>query len=319
MKRITGIAWLCVLLLLPIVSSAFAAEILTNDAVVAMVKAGLGDEVIVGKIKTSQNRFDLSTLALVRLKEDGVGPGVIKAMVETAAPVAPKAPDALAKETEDAMALYRQGKGVEAEAVFDKLLADRPGDADLKVWKALAILEQARAKKDAGGSPSAYKPLVNKAYAILQPLGRERPTNADWNFAMAKAFWMNERPTWAARAARTAMGSRANFVEPQILLGDLAYDSDVEALRSPSGGPQAQTARLWAGAEARKEYEKALAVPGISATLQAETLYKLGRAAADLEKKPEVAREYWQRTVATDPDCRYGVLAKSNLQGAPKK
>jgi tetratricopeptide (TPR) repeat protein len=318
MTRSTGIAWLSVLVLL-IVPNAFAAEVLTNDAVVAMVKAGLGDEVVISKIKTSQSRFDLSTQALVRLKEDGVGPAVIKAMVETSAPVGPKAPDALVKETEDAIALYRRGKGVEAEAAFDKLLGERPGDADLKVWKALAILEQARAKKDADGARSTYKPLVVKAYAILQPLGREKTTNADWNLAMAQAFWMNERPTWAGKAARTALGLRAGFAEPQILLGDLACDSDVEALASPSGGPQRQHAALWAGADARKEYEKALAMPGISATLQAEALYKLGRVAADLGKKPGVAREYWERAVAADPDCRYGVMANSKLQGAPKK
>jgi tetratricopeptide (TPR) repeat protein len=319
MTRITRIAWLCVLFFLPMVLGAFAAEILTNDAVVTMVKAGLGDDVIISKIKTSQNQFDLSTQALVRLKEDGVSPGVIKAMVETAAPVAPKASDAAAKETEDAVALYRQGKAVEAEAAFDKLLSERPTDADLKVWKALAILEQARAKKDADAAPSAYKPLVNKAYAILQPLGRERATNADWNFAMAKAFWMNERPTWAGKAARTPLKLRADFVEAQILLGDLAYDSDVEALRSPSRSPQAETAGVWAGTEARREYEKALALPGISAALQAEALYKLGRVAADLGKNPGTARGYWERAAAADPDCRYGVLAKQGLEGASKK
>jgi len=319
MQRSTGILWLFVLFLL-IVPKAFAAEVLTNDGVVAMVKAGLGDEVVISKIKTSQGQFDLSAQGLVQLKESGASDAVIKAMIEASAPPpapAEKSAQAMAEETQAAVALYRQGKVVEAEAAFDKLLAERPGDDDLKIWKARAMLEQARAKKDADAS--GYKGLVNRAYGILQPMGRRIPSNPDWNYAMAQAFWMNERPVWAGRAAKAALGVRANFAEPQILLGDIAYDGDMEALKSPSGGPQAQTARLWAGAAARQEYEKALAIRDISAALQAEVLYKLGRVAADFEKKPGVAREYWERAVAADPDCRYGVMAKNKLRGTPKK
>jgi tetratricopeptide (TPR) repeat protein len=316
MKRSTGGLWLCVLFLL-ITPNALAAEVLTNDAVVAMVKAGLGDEVVVSKIKISQNQFDLSTQAILRLKEDGVSPAVIKAMVETAPPPAPKAAEAGARETQDAIALYRQGKAVEATAAFDKLLAERPGDDDLKIWKALSLLEQARAMKDA--NTSGYKGLVNNAYAILQPMGRRIPNNPDWNFAMAKAFWLNERPTWAGKAAKTALGLRANFAEPQLLLGDLAYDSDMQALTSPGGSPQSQSVTLFAGSTARKEYETALATPGLAAALQAEALYKLGKVGAELQRNPGVAREYWERAVAADPDCRYGVMAKQKLHAASKK
>ena len=318
MKRATGLLWLPIVVWLCI-ASAFAADVLTNDAVVAMVKAGLGDEVVVGKIRISQNQFDLSTQALLRLKEDGVSPAVIKAMVETAAPPAPKTAEAGARDTQGAIALYRQGKVVEAEAAFDKLSVERPGDADVKVWKALAILEQARAKKDADEGLSAYKPLVIKAYGILQPLGRTQTADADWNFAMAKAFWLNDRPTWAGKAAKKALELRANFAEPQLLLGDLAYDSDVQALASPSGGPQRQTATLWAGAGARKEYEAALTIPGLVATLQAEALYKLGKVAAERQQNRGAAREYWERAMAADPDCRYAVMAKQKLQAVPKK
>ena len=322
MQRSTGILWLFVLFLL-IVPNAFAAEVLTNDGVVAMVKAGLGDEVVISKIKTSQGQFDLSAQGLVQLKESGASDAVIKSMIEASAPPpappvpAGKSAQAMAEETQAAVALYRQGKGAEAEAAFDKLLAERPGDDDLKIWKARAMLEQARAKKDA--DTSGYKGLVNRAYGILAPMKSRIPHNPDWNFAMAQAFWMNERPVWAGRAAKAALGLRANFAEPQILLGDIAYDGDVEALKSPSAGPQTQTARLWAGAAARQEYEKALATRDISAALQAETLYKLGRVAAVFEKKPGVAREYWERAVAADPDCRYGVMAKNTLLGTPKK
>jgi tetratricopeptide (TPR) repeat protein len=319
MKRWAGELWLCIVLLL-LLPTAFAAEVLTNDAVVAMVKAGFSQELIVNKIKISQNAFDLSTQALVRLKEAGVSETVITAMVETAAmsPAAmPRTAEAIARDTQGAIALYGQGNAVEAEAAFDKLLVDRPADDDLKVWKALAILEQARAKKDA--EESGYKPLVVKAYTILQPLKGRIPNSPDWNFAMAKAFWLNDRPTWAGRAAKTALGLRVNFAEPQVLLGDLAYDSDAQALAMPSGSTHRETAMLWAGAAVRKEYEKALAMPNVPAALQAEVLYKLGKVAADLERKPAVAREYWTRAVSADSACRYGVMAQKKLQAVPGK
>jgi tetratricopeptide (TPR) repeat protein len=319
MKRWAGAVWLAAIFSL-IVPKALAAEILTNDAVVTMVKAGLGEEIILDKVKTSQGQFDLSVQGLVRLKESGVSEAVIKAMMEASAPPAVPgtlSPQAVAQATQEAIALYRQGKAVEAETAFDKLLAERPGDADLKVWKALAILEQARAKKDA--DDSGYKPLVVKAYTILQPLGRTQVKNADWNYAMALAFWLNDRPTWAGRAAKTALELRPIFAEPQILLGDLAYDSDVQALSAPVGSARRETTSMWLGVTPRKHYEKALAVPDLPAPLRAETLYKLGKLSADLEKKPKEARESWERAVAADPNCRYGVMAQTRLKAGPAK
>ena len=45
------------------------AETITNDTIVAMVKAGLGEELISSKIKTSQNTFDVSTESIIKLKK----------------------------------------------------------------------------------------------------------------------------------------------------------------------------------------------------------------------------------------------------------
>lgn len=93
-----------------------------------------------------------------------------------------KSPGAAGQEMQDAIALYRQGKIVEAEAAFDTRLAARPGDVDLTIWKALAV-------------------------------------------------------------------------------------------------------------------------PDLPAALRAEVLDKLGKVAADRDKKPDVAREYWERAFAADPAC----------------
>lgn len=58
------------------------AETMTNDSVIGLSAAGLGDDVIVAKIKASDASFDLSTLALTGLKAKGLSNAVITAMIE---------------------------------------------------------------------------------------------------------------------------------------------------------------------------------------------------------------------------------------------
>jgi hypothetical protein len=55
---------------------------LTNDDVVSMVKAGLGADIIVAKIKTATCSFDTSPTALKELKDADVPDGAILAMVQ---------------------------------------------------------------------------------------------------------------------------------------------------------------------------------------------------------------------------------------------
>ncbi|HJW87129.1 MAG TPA: hypothetical protein VJ440_10890 [Candidatus Brocadiaceae bacterium] len=58
------------------------AETITNDTIVAMVKAGLGEELISSKIETSQNTFDVSTESIIKLKKEGVSETIIKTMLD---------------------------------------------------------------------------------------------------------------------------------------------------------------------------------------------------------------------------------------------
>jgi hypothetical protein len=67
-------------------TSLTAQEVLTNDSVIAMKKAGLSDALIVAKIRTSQTKFDVSTNALIALKGAGLSDSVIEAMVGHAGP-----------------------------------------------------------------------------------------------------------------------------------------------------------------------------------------------------------------------------------------
>lgn len=57
-------------------------EVMTNDEVISLTKAGLAGSVIIGKIRTSKSNFDMSTDALIKLKQSGVGDDVVGAMLE---------------------------------------------------------------------------------------------------------------------------------------------------------------------------------------------------------------------------------------------
>jgi len=56
-------------------------EVLTNLSVINLAKAGLGDELIIAKIAASETSFDLSSSALIALKNQKIGNDVIKAML----------------------------------------------------------------------------------------------------------------------------------------------------------------------------------------------------------------------------------------------
>jgi hypothetical protein len=63
------------------VPMAASAETFNNATVVTLVKAGLGDEAIIAKIKATPGQFDLSTDQIILLKQQGVSSGVIAAML----------------------------------------------------------------------------------------------------------------------------------------------------------------------------------------------------------------------------------------------
>jgi hypothetical protein len=62
-------------------SPAVAQEVLTNESVVSMVKAGLPEGVVISKIRSTPAKFDVSADALVSLKKAGVPDKVIEAML----------------------------------------------------------------------------------------------------------------------------------------------------------------------------------------------------------------------------------------------
>jgi hypothetical protein len=57
-------------------------EVMTNDEVITLAKAGLSPSIIIGKIRSGKSDFDLSTDALIKLKQTGVSDDIVAAMLE---------------------------------------------------------------------------------------------------------------------------------------------------------------------------------------------------------------------------------------------
>lgn len=89
------------------VSAPAVAEKLTNDTVVALAEAGLGDEAIIAKIKASEAGYDVSTSQIMALKAKGVSGPVIAAMIAAASPAASMA--ALSVNAADPMVPHAPG------------------------------------------------------------------------------------------------------------------------------------------------------------------------------------------------------------------
>lgn len=66
--------------------------VLTNEQVISMVTAGIGDDVVIAKVRTSAARFNLEPDGLVALKKAGVSDRVLEAMVASGSTVKPQSP-----------------------------------------------------------------------------------------------------------------------------------------------------------------------------------------------------------------------------------
>lgn len=216
---------------------------------------------------------------------------------------------------EEALALYRDGRAEEAVAAFDTLSGRFPSDDSLKVWKALAWLEQARQMREE--KKPEYQALVIRSYTVLKPLAGRQLDNPDWYYAMAKAYWLNNRSLKADKALKKAIFYRPVFPEAWMLLGDLAFEEGVNAPPPPLTGSPVNP--LEEGAKkAGDEYRRVLNAPGLRPDLQAEACYKMGLVESVLRKKTDPARDWWGKAVAAAPGSWYGKSAQEKLgQGKP--
>lgn len=63
------------------VSAQTNAEVLTNQSVIALVKAGLDKSTILATVNNAASKYDVSTTAIINLKKQGVNSEIINAMI----------------------------------------------------------------------------------------------------------------------------------------------------------------------------------------------------------------------------------------------
>jgi hypothetical protein len=69
-------------------ASVFVQEVMTNETVIQMVKAGLSESVILAKMRSSPTKFDTRTESLIALKQAGTPEKVMQAIINGGAPPA---------------------------------------------------------------------------------------------------------------------------------------------------------------------------------------------------------------------------------------
>lgn len=102
------IAGLALLMAVP-AQAQVQAETLTNDMVVTLVQAGLGDDAVIAKIRASAGHYALATDDLIALKKKGVSGPVIAAMIEAGASGAVSSKAALSADSPDPLVPHPSG------------------------------------------------------------------------------------------------------------------------------------------------------------------------------------------------------------------
>jgi hypothetical protein len=114
-------------------TSLTAQEVLTNDSLVSLKKAGLSDSIIISKIRSSQTKFDVSTKGLIGLKNAGLSDQVIEAVVNAgSATTAPAAPAAAAPAAPAAAAAPAASKETIVYLVGGKSVELVPANASME-------------------------------------------------------------------------------------------------------------------------------------------------------------------------------------------
>src|SRR5262249_43166539 len=111
-------------------TSLTAQEVLTNDSLVALKKAGLSDSIIISKIKSSKTKFDVSTDGLIGLKKAGLSDQVIEAAVN--AGTAPATPPAAAAPAAPATAAATASKETIYHLVSGKYVELNPAASSME-------------------------------------------------------------------------------------------------------------------------------------------------------------------------------------------
>lgn len=150
---------LIVILLIPLngIAQTPASVPMTNQDVIKLTKAGLGDDVIIVKIGASQTNFDTSTDAIVILKSSGVSDRVIQAMFKGASSTSSVKSSTINTKPEEYSKNYPSEMGIYAN--IEGKWVDLP--AEKANWKTGGLLKAIGRASVIGGAGADVDIYVN--------------------------------------------------------------------------------------------------------------------------------------------------------------
>lgn len=147
---------------------ASAQQSLTNNSIVEMVKAGLGESVVVDAIHTEPHQFSLSAPDLIALKQAGVSDAILAAMLTSAVPVPAPVPSQTSspapaiKSTADVRTIFIDGNNEAASNARNDMLKTASKYPDSACFKLVGVPKLADAtlqiaeSDTAGGSGGVF-------------------------------------------------------------------------------------------------------------------------------------------------------------------
>ncbi|MFA5846625.1 MAG: tetratricopeptide repeat protein [Thermodesulfovibrionales bacterium] len=310
-----------------LVMTASSAEVLTNQTVVSMVKAGLGEELIISKIKNSQNQFDVTITGILKLKEEGVSEDIITAMIDSTGNSGKAGPSKQkAVQSQESEELYKKAiiliEGGDYDAAYDilkKLISENPDNNKYQLSYADTILDQCVVMKMANNS--LWKLKAKEGGAKIKALSRKMSGNADYYLAYAKYLWLAEtrKESNIYKTIDKALYYKPDYPYAYIVKGDIYFglardfnpveqQMDSAAL---TGSPVSTKTSL--ADTALASYTKALANPDLNDRKKAYVYYKMGELEYQILSSSTRARANWEKAVSLSPDSKTGELAKKRL------
>lgn len=140
--------------------TAYSQELLTNTTIITLSSKGLGNSIIINKIKSSKSAFDTTTDGLILLKENKVSDEVIEAMIEASSKTGATSTDPIV----DAIIskLYESGIYYYDEVAQNYIKIDATTVTGSKVGagltsvKTTSIIDGATANLEIKSSPTLY-------------------------------------------------------------------------------------------------------------------------------------------------------------------
>jgi hypothetical protein len=290
-----------------------ASEILTNESVLKMVQAGLETEVIISKIKTSQNQFDTSVDEILRLKKEGVAGDIINAMMGVPEN---NNHNQQGDDYQKALSLLQEEKYDEAINILS-LLSSKNSDVRYQFSRIEAMLEKSRIMKDAK-DPNWGK-LVKEAQSQIKSLYTSNSNNADYWLLYAKLLGLIGREQYI-RDIKGAF-EKAFYYKPGYPKG-LLWQGDVYFMIAKSMTDDfsnstriivAPNRKEEAGNMAKNAYKQAIDISNLSDEKKAEIYFNLGEIEIQIFRNMFTAINFWGQSIAAYPGGKWANLAQKRI------